>query len=87
MYIEGANFELGNSLLSSVKFTKNLDPNKYYYYRYGIGFGGCGHFLLSDGSDSGKNVITFDAYMSSSVHIDNRKKEIFWFLGNLQQMV
>ena len=31
---------------------------------------------LSDGSKFGKNVIIFGADMSSSVHIDNKKKNI-----------
>ena len=35
-----------------------------------------GKFSLSDGSGFGKNVITFVADMSSSVHTDNKKKYI-----------
>ena len=36
---------------------------------------------LSDGSGFGKKVIIFGADMSSSVHIDNKKKDIldFWW--------
>ena len=32
---------------------------------------------LSDSSRFGENVIRFDADISSSVHIDNKKKDIF----------
>ena len=33
-------------------------------------------FSLSDGNEFGKNVIIFCANMSSSLHIDNKKKDI-----------
>ena len=54
--------------------TKNANPNKYKYYGYGIEF--VISFLLSDGCGLGKNVIIFDADMSSLMHIDNKKKGI-----------
>ena len=39
---------------------------------------------LSDDSGFGKNVIIFGADMSSSAHIDNKKKDIL-FLVKVQQ--
>ena len=43
---------------------------------YGITIYACRSFSLSDGSDSGKNIIIFAADMSSSVNIDNETKSI-----------
>ena len=40
-----------------------------------MGFDSCSKFLFTDGS-MGKNVIIFGADMSSSVHIDNKGKDI-----------
>ena len=42
------------------------------YFGYGIGFDARGMFQLSDGSGFNKIVIIF-----SSVHVGNRKKDIF----------
>ena len=44
--------------------------------RYSIGFGGRRRFSLSAGSEFGKNVIIFGVDMSSSRHVNNRKKDI-----------
>ena len=57
-----------------VRLTKNADFDKYKYSGYGIGFDGSGSSALSDGSGFGKIVIIFGADMSSSGHVDNRKK-------------
>ena len=51
-------------------FSKNADFNKYKYYGYGIGFDAPESFSLSFGN------IIFVAEMRSSVHIDNKKKNI-----------
>ena len=37
-------FTLFNSLFDVIKLTKNADPNKYFYYEYGIGFDKRGTF-------------------------------------------
>ena len=66
----GANFALGNSLFGAVKLTKNSDSGTYKYSGYGIGI-----FSLSTTIRFGKNVATFAADMSSSVHTDNKKKD------------
>ena len=68
-------FTLGNCLFGSVKLTKNADLDKYQYSSYGIGFNYRSEFSLPDGV-RGKNVIIFGADMSSSVHIDNKGKDI-----------
>ena len=66
---------LNNCLFGSVKLTENADPDKHKYSGYGIGFDSRLEFLLTDGS-VGKNVINFGAHMSSSVHFDNKNKDI-----------
>ena len=68
-------FTVGSCLFGSVKLTKNADPDKYKYTGYGIGFDSRSEFLFTDGS-YGKNVIIFGADMSSSVHVDNKEKDI-----------
>ena len=68
-------FTLVKCLFGSVKLTKNADPNKYKYSSYGIGFDSRSEFSFTDGSME-KNVIIFGADMSSSVHIDNKRKDI-----------
>ena len=45
------------------------------YSGYCIGFDSRSKFLFADGN-VGKNVIIFEGDMSSSVHIDNKKKDI-----------
>ena len=68
-------FTLANCLFGSAKLNKNADLDKYKYTGYGIGFVFCSEFLFTDGS-YGKNVIIFGADMSSSVHLDNKRKDI-----------
>ena len=69
-------FTLGNCLFGSVKLTTNVDPDKYKYSGYGIGFDSRSQFSFTDGS-IGKNVIIFGVGMSASVHSDNKGKDIF----------
>ena len=40
-YIKGAEFMYENSFFGAVKLTKVVDPDKYFYSRYGIGFDAC----------------------------------------------
>ena len=68
-------FTLNSCLVGSVKLTKNTDPDKYKYYGNGIGSDLHSEFSLPDGS-MGRNVIIFGADMSSSVHVDNKNKDI-----------
>ena len=62
-------------MFGSVKLTKNGDPDKYKYSGYAIGFDSRSEFSFPDGS-MGKIVIMFGADMSSSVHIDNKNKDV-----------
>ena len=68
-------FKLNNCLFGSVELTKNADPGKYKYSGCGIGFDSRSEFSFTDGS-MGENVIVFGADISSSVHIDNKNKDI-----------
>ena len=68
-------FTLEDCLFGAVKITKTAVPDKYEYSGYSIGLDSRSGFLLPDGS-MGKNVIIFGADMSSSVHIDNKEKDI-----------
>ena len=68
-------FTLSNCLFGSVKLTKNGDLDKYKYSGYRIGFDSCSEFSLLV-STMGKNAIIFGADMSSSVHVDNKGKDI-----------
>ena len=55
--------------------TKNADIEKYGYSGYGIGFDRRSSFSFPSGG-FGQNVLIFGADMSSSAHIDNKKKDI-----------
>ena len=65
---------LENCLFGSIKLTKNLDIDKYKYSGYDIGFDRRDEFSFGDGF--GQNVIVFGADMSSSVHANNKTKNI-----------
>ena len=66
---------LKNCLFGAVTFTKNADINKYGYSGYGIAFDRKSSFSFPSGG-FGENVIVFVVDMSSSAHIDNKKKYI-----------
>ena len=53
---------------------KHVDIDQYKYSGYDIGFDRKGEFSFDDGFD--RNCIIFAVDMSSSVHIDNKKKDI-----------
>ena len=63
-----------NCLSGFIKLTKNLDIDQYKYSGYGIGFDRRDEFSFGDGL--GQNVIIFGEDMSSSVHADNKTKNI-----------
>ena len=65
---------LENCLFGAVKLTKNPDIDKKRYSEYGIGFDRKGNFSFGDGF--GQNVIFFGADMNSTVHANNRTKNI-----------
>ena len=66
-------FTLSGCLFGSVKLNKNVDPGKYSYRGYGIGFYTRWKYSLPDVSVD-ENSIIFGVDMSSSMHID---KSIF----------
>ena len=66
---------LKNCLFGAVTLTKNADIEKYKYSGYGIGFDRRSRFSFTGGG-FGQNVLTVGADMSTSIHIDNKKKNI-----------
>ena len=66
---------LKNYLFGAVSLTKNAEIGKYNYSGYGIGFDRRSSFSFPGGG-FGQNVLIFGADMSSSIHIDNKKKDI-----------
>ena len=62
-------------MCGAVKITKNDDSDKYSYSWYAIGFDSCS-LLSIPNFNFGKNAIIFGVGMSSSVHIDNKYKNI-----------
>ena len=65
---------LKNCLFGKVTLTKNADIDMYGYSGYGIGFDRSS--FLFPGGGFGQNVLIFGANMSSSAHIDNKKRHI-----------
>ena len=59
-------FTLGNCLFGAVKVIKNADPDKCVYSE--------NVFQLKFCSNWGKNIVIFGVDMSSSVHVDNKKR-------------
>ena len=66
---------LKSCLFHAVTLTKNEDIDKYGYSGYGIGFDRRSSFSFPGGG-FGQNVLIFGVDMSSSAHIDNKKKDI-----------
>ena len=64
---------LKNCLFGAVTLTKNADIDKYGYSGYGIGFDRRSSFSFP-GGEFGQNLLIFGIDMSSSPHIDNKKK-------------
>ena len=59
-------------MFGAVKLTKHVDVDMYKYSGYGNGFDRKGSY--STGDEIGRNIIIFGVDMSSSSHIDNKKK-------------
>ena len=66
---------LKNCLFGAVALTKNADIDKYGYSDYGLEFDRKSSFSFPSGG-FGQNVIIFGVDMSSSAHINNKKKDI-----------
>ena len=69
---------LGDCLFGAVSLTKHVDIDQYKYSGYSIGFDREGEFSFGS-SGFGRNVIIFRADMSSSVHANNKTKNILVF--------
>ena len=69
---------LKNCLFVAVTLTKNADIDKDGYSGYGIGFDRKSSFSFPGGG-FGQNVLIFGVDMSSSAHLDNKKKGILVF--------
>ena len=66
-------------LFGAVTLTKDADIDKYGYSGYGIGFGRKSSFSFPGGVGFSQNVIIFGVDMSSSAHIDNKKRHFnYW---------
>ena len=63
-----------NCLFSAVKLTKNIDIDECRYSGYGIEFDRKEKFSVINGFS--RNCIIFGVNMSSSIHVDNKKKYI-----------
>ena len=66
---------LENCLLGAVSLTKHVDIDQYKYSGYGIGFERKGEFSFGC-NGFGRNAIIFGADISSSVHANNKTKNI-----------
>ena len=73
-----------NCLFGAVTLTKKADINKYGYSGHGIGFDRRSSFSFPGGGFC-QNVLIFVVHMSSSAHIDNKKKHILVLLKGSTQ--
>ena len=70
-----SNTSIKKCLFGAITLTKNADIEKYGYSGFGIGFDRRSSFSFPSGG-FGQNVLIFGVDMSSSSHIDNKKKNI-----------
>ena len=66
---------LKNCIFGAVTLTKNADIKKYGHSGFGIGFDRRSSFSFPGGG-FGRNILIFGVDISSSAHIDNKKKDI-----------
>ena len=71
-----------NALFGTVILTKNSDFNNFKYSEYGTAFDITSTFSFPGGGN-GQNVIVFGVDMNSSIHVDNKGKDIL-ILGPTQ---
>ena len=74
-YAESSDPTLENSSFGAVSLVRNADIDKYKYSGYGIGLDMKKTFSFPTGG-FGKCSIIFGVVMSSSAHVDNKKKDI-----------
>ena len=70
-----SNLMVQNTLFGTVSLTTNADVNKHKYFEYGIAFDRTSRFSFPGGGN-GQNAIIFGADMNSSIHVDNKGKDI-----------
>ena len=75
---------LENCLFGAVSSTKHTDTYQYKYSKYGIGFDRKGEFSFGS-RGFGRNLIILGADMSSSVHANNKTKNILVFGKDFRQ--
>ena len=83
-----SNFTLKHCLFRGVKFAKNADLDKYVYRGCVVGFDLSLLFSILNFSWA-KNGIIFGVGVSSSVHIDNKKKvtTAWWYCDNSRSWI
>ena len=69
------NLTVLNALFGAVSLAKNVDVNKYKYSGYVIVFDRTSIFWFPGGGN-GQNVTIFGVDMNSSIHVDNKGKDI-----------
>ena len=70
-------------MFGAVSLTKNVDSDEQKYSGHGIGFDRKGTFSVGNGF--GRNCIIFGVDMSSSVHVNSKKKYILILGENPRQ--
>ena len=70
-------------MFGAVKLAKHVYIDLYKYSGYGIGFDRKGYFSIGDEID--RNVIIFGVDLSSSSHIDNKKKDSLILVTDLHK--
>ena len=61
--------------MAAIKLEKNANFDKYKYSGHSFGFDRRGSFPVTN-QGIGQNLIIFGVDMSSSIHVDNKKKDI-----------
>ena len=79
-----SDFSLQYCLFGCDKVGKYTNPDKHKHSGCGIGFDSCSESSLTY-SNAVKNIILFVVNMSSSVHIDNKNKDILILGKGLSQ--
>ena len=70
-----SNLTVQNALFWEVSLTENPDVNKYKYSWYGMALDRASSFSFP-GGENGRNGIIFGVDMNSSIHVDNKGKDI-----------
>ena len=70
-----SNTSIKKCLFGAITLTKNADIEKYGYSGFGIGFDRRSSFSFPGGG-FGQNVLIFGVDISSSAHVNNKKKNI-----------